>query len=432
MKNLSIAVCLSLLSAWAAHAQGPDLYASINHPNVTGPGAVYKYTTAGVQNTVVASVVQPRGLAFDSFGNLFVASTDFDSNGNFVGSILEVTPDGTVSTFATGFPTNFFLLGLALDTAGDVFVMGENTSDPNLASTIFEVSPGGAISTFGTIPGLGQGVAFDSNGNLFAADGGDHTIFVFTPTGMRSVFAGPESFLPTEGPRDLAFNSAGNLFASTLLVDATGNSTGNGRVLEFTPNGVETTFGTGLTNEPRGIAIDSTGNLFVAEIGHNRPGDILKFTPAGGAPTVFAIAGRPQGNGGPEFLAFPRPMLTFVIGDLNAVVGNHVTFWGADWARQNSLSGGPAPNSFKGFANSPTPNPPACGGTWTSDPGNSSGPPNAVAPYITVIVSSSITQSGSTISGNIPELVVVKTGPGYAPKPGHPGTGTVTAIICHQ
>jgi hypothetical protein len=48
-----------------------------------------------------------------------------------------------------------------------------------------------------------------------------------------------------------------------------------------------------------------------------------------------------------------------------------------------------------------------------------------------VVVSSAINKSGSTISGNVPKIVVVKTNPGYAPNPGHPGTGTVVAVYCH-
>jgi hypothetical protein len=55
-----------------------------------------------------------------------------------------------------------------------------------------------------------------------------------------------------------------------------------------------------------------------------------------------------------------------VIGDLDAVVGNEVTFWSPCWAKVNHLSGGMAPNSFKGFALHPEPNPAACGGTWTT------------------------------------------------------------------
>jgi hypothetical protein len=120
----------------------------------------------------------------------------------------------------------------------------------------------------------------------------------------------------------------------------------------------------------------------------------------------------------------------FVIGDGNAVVGNHVTFWDAQWAKRNPLSGGPAPSSFKGFASSASPNPPRCGGAWTSNPGNSSGPPDSVPSLITVIVTSSITKSGPTITGNIPRMAIVLTDPGYEPNPGHAGTGTVVAVFC--
>src|SRR5207245_3891944 len=44
---------------------------------------------------------------------------------------------------------------------------------------------------------------------------------------------------------------------------------------------------------------------------------------------------------------------SFVVGDLNSVVGTSVTFWGAQWWKLNTLSGGAAPAAFKGFARSP-------------------------------------------------------------------------------
>jgi hypothetical protein len=121
---------------------------------------------------------------------------------------------------------------------------------------------------------------------------------------------------------------------------------------------------------------------------------------------------------------------SFVIGDGNAVVGNSVIFWSAQWAKANSLSGGPAPAAFKGFASHTSTTPPTCGGTWTTPPGNSSNPPATVPSFMVVIAASSITQSGPTISGNIPRLVIVKTNPGYGPAPGHTGTGTVVAVLC--
>ena len=119
----------------------------------------------------------------------------------------------------------------------------------------------------------------------------------------------------------------------------------------------------------------------------------------------------------------------FVIGDGNAATGNAVTFWGAQWHKLNTLTGGPAPASFKGFEDQPAHA--ACGQDWTANPGNSTPPPSGSLPaYMAVIVSSSVSQSGSVISGNTPSMVVVKTNGGYGPDPGHPGTGTVIAKIC--
>jgi hypothetical protein len=122
---------------------------------------------------------------------------------------------------------------------------------------------------------------------------------------------------------------------------------------------------------------------------------------------------------------------SFVIGDGDAAIETPVTFWGAQWWKLNTVSGGGASASFKGFANTPS-TPPACGTGWSTGPGNSSGPPPAPLPqYIAVIVASQVTKSGSQISGDTAEVVVVRTNPGYAPDPGHAGTGTVVAVVCH-
>jgi hypothetical protein len=119
---------------------------------------------------------------------------------------------------------------------------------------------------------------------------------------------------------------------------------------------------------------------------------------------------------------------SFVIGDESAVILSPVTFWGAQWSKGNSLSGGSAPAAFKGFADTLSA-PPTCG-SWSARPGNSSGPPLGPLPSrIDVIVSSEITKSGPTISGNTVKLAVVETEPGYGPDPGHAGTGTVVEVL---
>ena len=119
----------------------------------------------------------------------------------------------------------------------------------------------------------------------------------------------------------------------------------------------------------------------------------------------------------------------FVAGDRSAGNGDTVTFWGAQWAKLNLLSGGVAPASFKGYAKSPAT--PTCGVTWNTDPGNSAPPPTGPLPaYMGVIATDSAQKNGMQISGTTPHIVVVQTNPGYAPDPGHAGTGIVVAPVC--
>jgi hypothetical protein len=128
--------------------------------------------------------------------------------------------------------------------------------------------------------------------------------------------------------------------------------------------------------------------------------------------------------------AFPARGI-FALGDQTATANpSNVTFWGAQWSGLNTLTGGSAPASFKGFADNPSSKPPACRGTWTTSPGNSSSPVASVPAYMGTAVSTSISQNGNTITGNITKIVVVLTAPGYAANPGHPGTGTIIATYC--
>ncbi len=128
----------------------------------------------------------------------------------------------------------------------------------------------------------------------------------------------------------------------------------------------------------------------------------------------------------------------FTLGDQavkNAKPGTTLTWWGGNWASSNPLSGGPAPASFKGYAQTfhngaATVTDPACAGSWTGSPGGSANVPSTVPAYMAVVVPSKVTQSGGTVSGNIAEIVIVKTNSGYQPNTADPGTGTVVATLC--
>lgn len=126
----------------------------------------------------------------------------------------------------------------------------------------------------------------------------------------------------------------------------------------------------------------------------------------------------------------------FALGDLSVAAAGpttSLTWWGSDWSLKNSLSGGVAPTSMKGFASNVSPSsPPACGGTFTTLPGNSPPPVGVgfIPSYMGVLVTPFVKKAGNTLSGNVTRIVVVKTDAGYDPNPGHDGTGTLVATYC--
>jgi hypothetical protein len=121
----------------------------------------------------------------------------------------------------------------------------------------------------------------------------------------------------------------------------------------------------------------------------------------------------------------------FVVGDNSTgspTIGKAVYFWGSQWSKSNSLSGGAAPPAMKGFADSAPSI--TCGATWATHTGDSSSPPAAIPGQIAVIVSNNVTRSGSAISGRVAHIVIVQVDPGYGPALGHAGTGTIVGTIC--
>lgn len=139
------------------------------------------------------------------FPVLAPAQNLFAISGGSVGNvpILEITPSGNVTTFASGFnqPT-----GLAFNGNGDLFVANEN-------GTISQVTPTGNVSTFATgfsgFLGGPSGLAFDGSGNLYVANTNNNVIYKVTPAGNVTAFASGFNV-----PFGLAFNSSGDLFVA--------------------------------------------------------------------------------------------------------------------------------------------------------------------------------------------------------------------------
>ena len=189
-------------------------------------------------------MINARGLAYDSSGNLFVSQPS-GQNAFWNNSILKITPDGTINTFISHTGGLNQPTSLAFNSAGNLFVLNDNHS-------ISEITPSGSISTFASnnaIAGQSAGLAFDAIGNLYVPGGG--VILKLSPSGEISSFA-PDLNCQIGG---IAFDSSSNLFACAQ----------SGIIFKISTNGSVSTFASGgLIDQPTAIAIDPNNNLYVS------------------------------------------------------------------------------------------------------------------------------------------------------------------------
>jgi trimeric autotransporter adhesin len=311
----------------------------------TNNNRIRKVTPAGIISTVAgngsaaytgdggaateASLNNPMGIAVDSSGNLYIA----DRGNN---RIRKVTSDGIIQTVAGnasygwsgdgGLATESSLYdprGVALDAAGNFYIADFYNS------RIRKVTAAGIISTVagnGLTGYTGDGgqaisaqignpwsVALDAAGNLYLSDNtnsqvraiaSDGVISTVTGTGTGgfSGDAGPATVAKLGKPRGIAIDSSRNLFIADtnnnrvrrVTVDGVINTVGGNGTLGFGGDGGQAT--AAATSYPRGMAFDSAGNLYIAEQANNR---IRKVTPDGMVSTVagYGTAGY-SGDGG--------------------------------------------------------------------------------------------------------------------------------------
>ena len=258
-------VCAGSVLLMASNAWAQNLFAANFWNN-----EIYEITPSGVQSTFATgnfvaggpgAPAGPFALAFDTAGNLFIGTYG-------TGYIYEITPDGTQSTFASGL---YSVTGLAFDSAGNLFAVDGGNGNPG-TGYIYKFTPDGAQSTFASGLNSPVGLTFDSAGNLYEADDIDGIIYEFTPNGTQSTFASGLT-----GSVGLAFNNAGDLF---VLVRNSGS------IIEITSDDTQSTFISGLDYNIVGLAIDTSGNLFVGD-GSLLNANIIEITPDG-TPSVFA------------------------------------------------------------------------------------------------------------------------------------------------
>ena len=246
----------------------------------------------------------PNGVAVDGTGNVYVADT-----GN--NTIRKMTPAGIVMTLAglggsagstngTGSSARFnHPTALAVDGAGNVYVAD------TWNQTIRKLTQDGAVTTLaglaqfsntntatngisGYADGTGSaarfnepsGVAVDGDGNVYVADSANSTIRKITPGAVVTTLAGQ---VGSYGSADGTGSSAQFDFPAGLAVDSAGNiyvaDSGNATIRKATPNGVVTTLaglagsygsadGNGIAARfyvPSGVTVDGAGNVYVAD-----------------------------------------------------------------------------------------------------------------------------------------------------------------------
>ena len=251
-----------------------------------------------------AQLYSPEGVAVDSAGNLYIA----DHGNNRIrkvsnGVITTVAGNGTPGFSGDkGPPTNAQLFapsGIAVDTLGNLYVADSiNNRVREVSNGVITTVAGNGTGGLGGDNGLAtsaelngpSGVAVDSAGNLYIADTGSNRIRRVS-NGVITTVAGGGPLLPNPGPfpgpadnvpatkielqlpAGVAVDSAGNLYIA---------DSGTGRIYKVSNGLITTVAGGGLSfgdggpatsgglAYPMGVAVDSAGNLYIADSSNHR------------------------------------------------------------------------------------------------------------------------------------------------------------------
>ncbi|GEM_PF-2619191 len=242
-----------------------------------GPLVVSTFAGAGTQGNANGPALQaqfyiPNGIDFDAAGNMYISDTR-----NY--RIRKISPEGTVSTFATGFT---YPRGIAIDASNNIYVADQS------GHRIRKVSPSGTTTVLagsgvsGYADGTGTSaqfrypgdIAIDTAGNVYVADKDNYRVRKITPTGTVTTLASGFSL-----PSSITIDNENNLY----LVDGFNNAR---TIRKITPSGTVTTVVGGLSGS-NGLARDSQGNFYVGDCGNNQ---IIKVT-SSGEKSVFAGSG---------------------------------------------------------------------------------------------------------------------------------------------
>jgi sugar lactone lactonase YvrE len=235
------------------------------------------------------------------------------------GSITSGSANGTGSAASFNFPQ-----GIAVDSSGTVYVSDTNNH------LIRKITSSGAVTTLagsgtsGSANGTGSNASFyypagvdvDSSGTVYVADEYNHLIRKITSSGAVTTLAGG-----TQGSANGTGSAAQFNYPQDVAVDSSGTvyvaDTYNQRIRKITSSGAVTTLagsstsgsanGTGSAaqfNYPQGIAVDSSGTVYVADTNNHL---IRKITSSGAVTTLAGSGTSGSANGTGSNASFYSP-----------------------------------------------------------------------------------------------------------------------------
>ncbi len=294
-------VLLTLTAALSTAAAQPYVVNTI-----AGKGKL-AYAGDGKSATSV-NIFSPNRVAFDAAGNLYFTEIYYHRvfKVGAAGTLTAVGGNGD-SVFAGegGLATAAALpdpAGIAVDAAGNLYV-GTNFRLCKISGGMLTTIAGTGDQGYSGDGGPArsakihtpEGIAIDTSGNIFFSDTESSVVRRIGNDGIITTVAGtgtpgyngdnlPGTSAQLSTPEGLAFDAAGNLYIADYL---------NNRVRMLKPNGAISTFagtgepGTGGSTgfardarlfHPAGVAVDSTGNVFIADLANH----LLKKVSANG------------------------------------------------------------------------------------------------------------------------------------------------------
>ncbi len=255
---------------------------------------------------------------------------------DFAGMLLSGSADASGTGASFNEPS-----GTATDSAGNVYVADTGNS------VIRKITPAGVVTTLagtagvlGSVDGTGPSASFrypnavatDSAANVYVADTGNNTVRVITPAGVVSTLAGTAGVSGSndgtgaaasfQGPAGIAVDGTGNVYLADFYNNTIRLITAAGVVSTLAGNAaapggsVDASATAARFNGPQGLTIDSGGNIIVADTYNNT---VRRVTPAGVVSTLAGTAGvrgSSDGSGAAAMFAHPTFVAADTLGDV--------------------------------------------------------------------------------------------------------------------